>query len=201
MSKNPLTIGIDLDDVLLDFNRTLLKFHNANYGTAYVREEITNFHIDELWKCTFEEAVARIATFYETDLHWSAMPVAGAVSAIEKLREKHTLIIVTAKPDTLRERTHEWLDRHFPGSFKEVHFTGHFHGNADAIKRTKREVCDGIGVQLFIDDSFSNATDIVSADRPVLLLDSPWNQGDLPTNVTRVMDWEDILQNIEKIHQ
>ncbi len=194
MKKSPLTIGIDLDDVLLDFNSSLCVFHNQKYGTNYKLSDITKFRFEEIWNITFEQIVARIAEFYEHDLHWNSTPIPGAVSAIEKLQQKHRLIIVTAKPDSLKDKTAEWLQMHYGNAFASVHFIGSLHGNKDGKKRTKREVCDELGIDMFIEDSMENAVNIASPTRPVFLLDKPWNQGELVGNIKRVKGWEGVME-------
>jgi uncharacterized HAD superfamily protein len=194
MKQKPLTIGLDLDDVLLDFNAGLCEFYNANYGTSYKREDFTEFALEKIWNVSTEEVKQRIGEYYADDSHWNTTPMPGAVSAVQKLRSlNHKLVIVTAKPDTLREKTHEWLLKHFGEVFQSVHFVGHLHLNNDGKKKTKREVCDELGVHVFVEDSMDNAINIVSADRPVFLIDSPWNKGPLPENVKRVKGWEEII--------
>jgi uncharacterized HAD superfamily protein len=48
-------IGIDLDDVLLNFNDAFLDFHNSTYSTSNKREDITSFYLEEIWGISKEE--------------------------------------------------------------------------------------------------------------------------------------------------
>lgn len=196
VKHHPLTIGIDLDDTLLDFNSTLCEFHNQKYGTNYKRSDITKYRLDDIWNATYEQIVERIDEFYHTDLHWNSAPMEGAPEVIRELQKKHRLIIITAKPDYLREKTLMWLDKHYKDAFKEIHFLGEFHGTSDHKKKSKGELCDEIGVDIFIEDSMANAKNIARLHRPVLLLDSPWNQGELPENVKRVKGWVEVVNYI-----
>jgi uncharacterized HAD superfamily protein len=194
MNKKTLTIGIDLDDVLLDFNTALCEFYNSSYGTNYKREDFTDFYLERLWNVPTEEVKKVISEFYDHDTHWNTSPMPGAVSAIQKLfSQNHNLVIITAKPDTLRDRTQDWLMKHFGEVFQSVHFVGHYHLNTDGKKRTKREVCDELGVDIFIDDSMDNVVSVVGPERPAFLIDSPWNQGDVPQNAKRVKGWDEIM--------
>ena len=41
-------IGVDLDDVLLDFNDTLFAYHNRKYGTKCERKNNTDFYLEKI---------------------------------------------------------------------------------------------------------------------------------------------------------
>lgn len=188
------TIGFDLDDILLDFNGALRVFHNAKYDTTYEREHITTYDFCELWQCEPEEMIRRVLEFYASKEHQGAVPVEGSVEAIKKLSQYHKLIIITSKPDELRVATMQWLDQHFPHMFDEVHFTNHYVGNGR--KRPKGEVCKQYGVEIFIDDALIHAESVANTGIPVLLFDTPWNQGELSPLITRVYSWEEIERRL-----
>ncbi len=195
MKKSPLTIGIDLDDVLLDFNTSLCEYHNSTYGTSYKLSDIVNYHFEHVWNIPADIVIDRIADFYQHELHWNSNPIPDAISSIKKLlSQNHRLVIVTAKPDTLKDKTHEWLQKHYGDAFHSVHFVGSYHSNINGKKRTKREVCDELGVHIFIEDSMENAMNIASDGRQVFLLDKPWNQGELSGNIKRVKGWEEVIE-------
>jgi uncharacterized HAD superfamily protein len=194
--ENQKVIGFDLDDVLLNFNEALAIYHNRNYGTNYERKDVSSFFLEKTWGCTREEAVNRIMDFYESPEHWGAKPVVGAVEAVRQLAQDHKLYIITSKPETLRERTLEWINTHFPGVFEDIHFTNHFNG--DGIRRTKGEVCLELGVEVFVDDAPHYLESIVSHGVPALLFDTPWNQEYMDPKVTRVYSWEEIVEKISQ---
>lgn len=192
MSKK--VFGFDLDEVLMDFNGALGPWHNRNYGTNYQKHEIFSFNLEKIWGCTVEEAIQRVLEFFNSPEHWNAEPIAGAVSGIRKLTEQYGLYVVTAKPEELREKTLEWISLHFPKMFDEVYFTNHFSGSNP--KRSKSEVCHELGIEVFVDDALHNAEEIASAGIPVLLLDTPWNQGEVKYPITRVFSWEEIVERL-----
>ncbi len=186
---------MDLDDVLLDFNAGMALYHNSIYGTSFTRDQIKFPQLELAWGCTREEAHQRIADFYQTEEHSNVLPVRGAVEATRELAKNHELIIVTAKPPALRERTLKWLDKHYPGIFKDIHFTNQFISKGTE-KITKVEVCDQEGIEIFIDDFPHNAIEIAESGRKVFLLDCPWNQIELPFNIVRVYSWKEIVEKI-----
>src|SRR3989344_5898489 len=86
-----MTIGFDLDDVLLNFNHAPSLYHNTTYGTKYERKHVTSIELSKIWNCTIEEALRRISDFYLSAEHWNATPVDGAVENIKKLKQYHNI--------------------------------------------------------------------------------------------------------------
>ncbi len=187
------TIGIDLDDVLLNFNDSFLDFHNEVYGTAYERKDITQFDVEDLFGLTVEELKARLAKFYETDYHKNALPIEGAVWAIGELAQKHKLIIITSSPETAKEQILLWLDKHFGNAFQDIHFTKKHMFDE---RRNKGEMCQEPGIEVFIDEALHNAEDIAAVGIPVYLPDVPWNQGETGPLVKRVYSWKEIVDEL-----
>lgn len=186
-----LLIGVDMDDVLFDCCNTLNAFHNETFGSDYARIDYTVYDLAEVWQCSHDDIKSKVEQYYMTDHHTKAEPVAGAAEAIAALRHVHDFCVVTARAESSRSATETWIEKHFPGVFSSIHFTSHFFGSTPA--RTKREVCEELGVDVFIDDALHNAIDIAAPHRPVLLLDNPWNQAETPEHVRRVHSWDEIL--------
>lgn len=197
--KHPTTkrlcIGLDFDDVLVAFNEALILFHNEHYGTTYGMKDITTWDLHELWKCSPEEAYARMKEFVRSSHHEAINPVSGAVDAIEFLHDHHDLHIITARDETLYEETLRLLGRHFNNvTFKGLHF---LHRNNKNVRGTKGDVCKSLGVHVLIEDSLINAKAAHTSSVHVLLFDTPWNQTrDLPSGITRVFSWEEALREI-----
>lgn len=186
-----MTVGFDLDDVILDFHGVLNLYHNERFGTSFSKEHFTSWHVHDLWGCSKEEAANRILDFYESPEHWKAIPMVGAVEAVKNLKHFHELHIITAKPEDLRERTLKWLDKYFLDMFSGVHFANHLGGGP---RRSKGEVAKEFGIEIFVEDALKNAEDVASYDIPVLLFDSPWNQGEVKAPITRVHSWDEIIK-------
>lgn len=190
-------IGIDLDDVLLDFNTAICSYHNERYTPTYSRDSIRSFYLEDTWQCTREEAHRRILEFYETPEHRKALPVFGAKEALEELSQSYRFLVVTAKPQYLETMTREWCQTYFPNVFQEICFTNLFGGKESHIKRSKGEVCQELGIDTFIEDAPHHALDAAQTGIPVLLYDAPWNQGmKWHPNITRVYSWEEIAAKL-----
>lgn len=194
MNKKSKIIGIDLDDVLLNFYAPFIEYHNMKHGTNLTRDHITSFYLEDIIGGTREEMTKKIYEFYFSEQHENSLPVEGAQEAIKYLAEQYTLVIVTAKPEDVKEKTLLWLERHYPNTFDQVYFTGQHHGNGK--KKSKVEICKEIGIEIFIDDHIDNAKNISKEGIPVLLLDAPWNQEEVPYPIVRVRTWKEIVDQI-----
>lgn len=185
-------LGVDFDDVLFKCNEALADFHNATYGTSYSRSDVRTFNLADVWDCTPEEAQARVAEFVSTDFHRNAEAVFGAYDALKALGEGYEIVIVTARDAAWRNTTLEWLEKNLIGLYREVHFTGQLPGKTSS-KIMKSHIAQEIGASVFIDDALHHADDVATLGIPVLLFDTPWNQGETAPGITRVHSWSEIL--------
>lgn len=188
-------IGVDFDDVIFDLHGPFVDFVNKKKGTSVAHHEITAFNIEDVWQdVTSEEAQLLFHEFGESEEYNVCLPVEGALEHLIPLAEQNDVYVITARPGTTRERTESWFLRHFPNIVKAFHFTRQ--DRLTGVSRKKSEICKEIGVEIFIDDSMENAVDISSVGIPVLLLNAPWNQGELPPLVTRVNSWNEIINHL-----
>ncbi|MEX0932305.1 MAG: hypothetical protein WDZ61_00215 [Parcubacteria group bacterium] len=193
MSTTKKVLGLDFDDVLIDFNVCADDWHNRTYGTNFqTRDRKVFANLDKNWSCTPAQAVERVFEFYRSDDHYHAPPINGAVEALRTLKHKHTLVLVTSRAEEIRAHTMRWIDRHFEGFLDHVCLTNQYGGKAN--KRTKAEVCREHGVEVFIDDHLEYAEDVASNGTRVLLFDQPWNKREqLAENIQRVHSWDEIV--------
>ncbi len=191
------TIGVDIDDVLFDFNTGFLNYFNTMHDTFHTRNQIVNYQLHLLLGGRKEDIFFLIDKFYDSDDHQKVMPVEGSVLGIEKLRS-HKLVLISARPEHSRGNIEKWLTQHFPSTVDEVHLTGSYRGMQPHIK-TKAELAKKCGVDIFIEDSLSHAKNISESGVPVLLIDTPWNQGELSPLIIRVFSWEEIVKHVESI--
>lgn len=194
MNSPKKIIGVDIDDVVFGFNEALGVWHNRLHGTSYERKDIVSYEFEGLWQCTYDEVRQRVADFYQSDEHYVALPIPGAIEGLHELKKKNTLVAVSARPEAVRGLTVDWLCRNGAiNVFDAIHFLGHHHEPGER-KVSKAEICKEVGIEIFIDDSLVHATTIAWSGVPVLLLDTPWNQAIVPDLVTRVYSWDEILE-------
>lgn len=188
-------LGIDFDDVLMDFNSALALFHNTKYGSNYTRADIRSFDLGVTWNVPIEEARRRVEEFYHSDEHMEARPIVGAQLALRRLDEIYELHIVTARSDHMYTKTGQWLETHFPGYFSGIHFTNQF--LESGAKRTKASVSEELGLHMFVDDHIENLRDMQAIGTGAFLFDTPWNRHeDTPPHITRVHSWEEIAEKL-----
>ena len=195
MAKDLRPIGVDFDDVVANFNDALRVYHNARYGTAYEYGDINTFYLEVLWCCSKEEMMQRVDEFYHSQEHTGMLPVEGAIAALTELSKHYSLVMITSRPDHIREYTLKWIAEHIPHVFSDTHFLGHYVAG-DHVHKSKGDVCKEIAARVLIDDALHNAASVSTQGIPALLLDAPWNQGPLPKLVTRVMSWDEILEQL-----
>ncbi len=194
-----MKIGIDFDDVLIDFNTGFAEYHNTTYGTAVAREDIYAFDAEQIYGITREEFLHRLHEFMLSDKHIETAPVTGVKEALTVLGKQHELCIVTSRSKTLSDLTEAWLQKNLPGMFKVTHYTNQFPHN-EGIKKSKAEVCDEEGIEIFIEDSPVQVQVLINGGKKVLLFNTPWNQGVLPSSlITRVFSWKDIVERIQDL--
>lgn len=198
-SEERSVVGLDFDDVVNEFNASLLRYLNERFGRNFVTADVKTYLISDLLGCTMAEGVRIAQDFYATKEHDETVPVEGAIDGIPILRNHHDLVIVTARPSEMEERTHTWITRNFGTDvFKGVHFANVFkEGNGRSCK--KSEICDEIGVKKFVEDNLDNAFDIGGNGRPVYLFNKPWNaipSKPLPSNIIRVFSWNDVVREL-----
>ncbi len=194
--RNNMIIGFDLDDVLLNFHDSLREYCNVQYNRNHARSEVKSYFIEDTFGLSREEGFKAVTDFYTHPAHREIPPMIGAIEGINTLKENHKLFIVTARPETTEENTLHLINKYFPNTFQEIHFTNHFYGST--IRRMKSELCKKLGIEIFIDDSLNNANDIAEFGIPVLLFDAPWNQGELKHPTTRVYSWPEIVKKLNK---
>ena len=176
MSGRPV-IAVDVDEVLADFIPTLALYHNEMWGSNLSSASFHSYEFHHVWGGTFEECNVKMLQFFETTHLDQLSPVKGALEALQWLKDETgaELHIVTSRQHAIADRTRYWIDTHFPGIFKEVHFGNHY--SSSGQKRSKPEMCQDIGALVIIDDSQKYAGHCAEAGIPCVLFgDYAWNR-------------------------
>ncbi|KAJ7102348.1 hypothetical protein B0H15DRAFT_814254 [Mycena belliarum] len=173
-------ICVDLDDVLSQTNSMVAQWHNDKYGTPN-QMTLSHFYYYYYWKNPFwgtvEQTFDKVKEFYNTDAIFRCSPVPGAKEGIQELRDQgYTLVIVTARTSDNADATWDWVEKHFPGAFTHLIFTGQFK-DTHMLNRhevltnlTKSQVCADLKAQVLIDDSAENAIQCSTALPPTRVL-------------------------------
>ena len=183
-----LKVGLDIDGVVSDSFPVFLKELNRYYGKDV--KEITNYDMSGAFGVDWDD-MSRFFCDHMEFLFSAPKPMKGAVEGINCLLEAgHEIIYVTARSCGAEEKvTYRWFKNNNI-YMKKAYFTG---------GATKKEVVRENAIDVFVDDVLTNAEEIASLGVPVLLMDSPYNQGELPQGVIRCYSWDDILWNIDEM--
>ncbi len=198
-----MQIGIDLDDVLGDTNRTLNAYHNNIYGTSFTREHYLSYKYWDIWGGTREDAIRKFDHFAEQGIFEAIPPIEGALYGMKRLKDisQGTAHVITGRSESSRNSTEQWLTHHFPGEITSLHFTNVFPVNGEVTRR-KGDLCRELGITLMIDDSLEFAQTCTENGIAVIIFDAPWNKSaDLPPNTYRALGWHEIVDIAERIFQ
>jgi len=194
-----MKIGIDIDEVVADFVAKFLEFHNLRTGRNFQKNDIRTYN---LWEAGIllnsrEEAVMAVRKFYDSKLYDEIELVDGAKEGLERLAEAHKLVLITARAGWAREKTEKFLERYFSRLKYEIVYSGDFYpGN----RGTKSEICNELGIRIYIEDNKDYALEIAEKGVIVFLFDRPWNQNHQEhSRVIRVKNWREILRRIKTI--
>ena len=153
-----MRIAVDLDDVLADLISHLLVVHHEVTGVTLTREQAKNW---DMFPPEVHDRVRYGGGYAMLD----SLP--GAPEFLQWLKQRHHVFIVTYRGEHARRVTQEWLSRHVYGMYDEVYLTG----------GCKVETCRELGVELIIDDSYSQIPAVTSQLHiPGILMDTPMNQ-------------------------
>ncbi len=182
-----MRIAKDLDGTTAATEVHMLEFHNARYGTNLRREDIYDLQdIWRIWGGTLQDMFRKFEEFYHSQYFDQIKPVDGAVEAAEEL-SKYVQFTVTARPAFMLPKTYLFHDQYF----KKTH-SGLYLANYEA-NLPKSRVLAETKADYIIEDTLQFAEDCAHYC-PVFLLDTPWNQGPLKPNITRVKSWKEIVR-------
>lgn len=115
-----MTAYIDYDCVLHNLLDVTLKFIQDEYGDNVAKEEIG------YWKF-FEKYPKVYDMFGDWSYYSKAKPIDGARAFLERLSQRHEVIIVTSTPDTIMKNKEDMIQRLYGDLIKEIVHTDKKH--------------------------------------------------------------------------
>lgn len=189
------TIAIDIDDVLSTNAASFIEYSNREFGTHLSVDDYQE-HWTEMWKVDQQESERRAREYHESGHIATYGTVEGARAALEELKKRYRLIVLTTRRSSIIQLTKEWIEEHYPGIFDEFIFTGFYDlPGAENATRTKGELAKAAGADYFIDDQPKHVISAARLGIPSLLFgEYAWNKtARVPDDVTRVKDWGEVL--------
>ena len=180
-----MKIGIDIDDVLLDFCIPFVEFHNQRYGTDW--GEVNSYRLEDFSGDSWDEMQTKMDRFVE-EFDIFNKPIDSKIrESVERLSLEHELYIITGRANHYLDGTRKWAENNLKGLYRELCFV---YGGEN--KTDKWEFCKRHGIETMIEDMEEFATKCNDNGIKVLLFDHTWNQGVEGSNITRVYGWQDI---------
>jgi uncharacterized HAD superfamily protein len=191
-----LRIGVDVDDVLAESLPGYLDAFRRYFGHEVKVEEA-------MWEISHRypdiPAVAWSGFYAEleaTDFLATRPIYPDAVAGIRSLAARgHRLVVVTGRLAMHRQHTRRLLQ----GAGIVALFEELVHRNGEAAADYKPRIVREKRLQLLIEDELHVALSAARVPVPVFLVDRPWNQADLPQNVTRIGSWDQLLREVQAV--
>lgn len=180
-----MKIGVDIDGVLANslplWVAELNRFFNKN-------KRVEEIHLYDIYN-TYGITPGELKLFLErrgSFLMNAPAPVAGASYYLGRLKQHHEICIITARDKKYGQETQGWLKKHgLP--YDELLLLG---------SHDKKESCLERNLKVLVEDTLEIGIEVSAAGIPVLLMDAPYNQGDLPKLVYRKSSWEEIYRTL-----
>jgi uncharacterized HAD superfamily protein len=186
MRNNPnIVVGCDLDGVIGDIVKQLVRFSRSEHRIHLTRKHIVSENIETCTPIRRDQ----LHELFENPEFFRTLPaMPRARESLSRLKAAGCAIhIITDRfwYSDIHADTREWLKR-YQIPFDSVVF---------ARKAEKHDVAERLKVRYFVEDQLSNAR-LLAPLCKVLLLDRPYNQGEIPDQVTRVDNLKDVVAEI-----
>ncbi|KAL3535456.1 hypothetical protein ACH5RR_003917 [Cinchona calisaya] len=197
-----IVVAVDVDEVLGNFVSALNRFIADQYSLNHSVSEYHVYEFFKIWNCSRDEADIRVHEFFKTSYFKLGIhPIPGARQALQKLSRCCDLSIVTSRQNAIKDHTIEWIEKHYPGLFQEIHFGNHF--ALDGKSRPKSDICRSLGAKVLIDDNPRYAIECAEVGIRVLLFDYensyPWCKMESVKQhplVTKVHNWQEVEHHL-----
>ncbi|MGD9276157.1 MAG: hypothetical protein PVJ67_03205 [Candidatus Pacearchaeota archaeon] len=193
MKKEKLKIGIDIDDTVADFINSYLDFYKFRFGKEFNVEDIEDIYLREPFGHTCEDVIEILGEFHKTNYFKKMKLIEGVEEILNKLFFLHKIFFITSRRVSNEEITKEFLKKYFLNKPYEVYFSGDIYSG----RKTKDEICSEIGVDVLIEDNKFFSYNCAEKGIKVFLLDKPWNQNCEHENITRVKNWNEIIDKLK----
>lgn len=187
-------IAVDIDDTIAANAVGFVEYSNKKYGTHLTIDDYQD-HWGEAWKTEHEETERRALEYHASGHIATYKTIDEAYEVLKKLKERFTLVVLTTRRNSINELTREWIGKYYPNIFDKFVFSGFFDNpTSESIKMTKGELTKQIGAEYLIDDQLKHVEAAAALGIEGLLFgEYSWNKSKkLPSNVTRVKNWEEV---------
>jgi 5'(3')-deoxyribonucleotidase len=195
-SSRPV-LAVDIDDVLVPHESLLVEQVRKHVTPDYPFESMYELKLSKQPEAYRNQLIELLSDYLISDEFFRIGPIKEAAAALTRLKRRYHLVIASARPVIIKMSTQQWLQQHFPDTFRDIGFV-----NVEkwGVGHTviKDPLLEQLGADILIDDSLRHITSAAANGiSGILFGDYTWNQTDkLPDGVKRAKDWravEEIL--------
>ena len=191
-----MKIGIDIDNVIANFDDTLLKEY-LKHDKELRSTGIINENADYFRKGMFDWTEDEEKTFYNNNIENFAQklkPLKNASYYIQKLKEDGNEIYIISGRDNGEYKdpyklTEEWLNR-YNIVYDKLILTNAYN------RQEKAEQCIKNNIDIMVEDSIATCLNLIKSEIKVYTMNTRYNQKQ--EDLDRVSNWKEIYQKISK---
>ena len=192
-----MKIGIDIDNVISNFNEELLKAY-IEHDKELRNTGIINKNAQDIRNKMFDWTEQEETEFYNSNIEKIAInlkPIEGASKYIKKLKEEgHSIYIISGRDNDdytdPYKMTKNWLEK-YDIIYDKLILTNAYKND----KHGKTEQCIKNNIDIMIDDSIHICQDCIDSNIHTLLMDTEYNRH---VNIPRVHNWKEIYDYVCK---
>ena len=194
-----ISVGVDVDDVLVVYGQDILALHNRLAGTNFQFSDFVHYDLSDVVGISPEQESQLIMEFAREN---QAKPLQDAYDVLLRLNKtgNYQFVILTARYTQNQQSTRYCIGSLYPNIFQSVFFSADC-PPSDLIRK-KTQVCLKEKIDILIDDRFKNVKDCLNHNiAGVLFGDYPWNNSaevsKLPYVAKSWLELETLLPTIE----
>lgn len=178
--KMVLKFGIDIDGTVTS-PTTFVPYLNKSFNLNLTYNDIKDYNLAKAVNITDEE-MSKWFLQNEAGIYQESPLAENVRETLEQWHQDYQLIYISARDKRYEEITYDWFaENNMP--YHAIHCTGK-HNKVVPVQENK--------IDLFFEDNYKNACQIAEeCGIPVVLFDTPYNQGPLPNMVKRVSNWQE----------
>jgi hypothetical protein len=137
-------IAVDIDETLLHFLPNMAKYHKMELPPKRFRYVYRN-----IFDITEARSKRMVIDFYNSQEFHDLEPMKGSQEKLLELKKKcKKLYIVSGRQYYVRQRTEDWIEKHYPGIFDDVVLT-----NSYTIHEvSKVDIFRSLNIDTMVDD-------------------------------------------------
>ena len=189
-----IKVGIDIDDVVVQFVKSYLRRYNQLFDKNVKVAEINTYDLWKPLKISRQESINLVLDFYDSPEFDDLELVEGVKDGLEKLSEEYLIYLITARHESTKDKTKKYFNSKFSENGYEILFAGDFFGE----NKSKAELCKEFDIKIMVEDNGAYAFDCASKGIKTFLLDKPWNKDyQKHENLIKVKNWKEIMEKLK----